>query len=938
MSKWEEFKRKAAFLAAFVILLSSFASTPLSAEAAGSDISETVVIGYYSEPNLMDGAADGELKSGYCYDYIQEIASHAGFRYEYVYGSFSELYHKLVNGEIDALSYVSRDAEREKEILYPEHEMGFEAFFVAAKDDIKISPDLSEFEGKRVGTNKDALHVKVFNRITEEKGVTFEWVNFTTPEERWAALDNGDVDFTIESDLVFPDCDIKNVYTFDELQPFYISVAMGREDLLEKINTAHSEIISENPAFLSQLETKYFKTNPWFKTIPEQGRNWLANHDSICIGAYNRDKPFAYEEDGEFLGTAPDYTRIMFDALGIDLTVEWKFYDGKAEALEALKSGEIDAINPYYHNYSLAESDGVIISNEVMDVDMSMLYRGIYTDETIGVIATPNTRLGEIYNRENHPKSTIIGCANIPECIDKLLSAEATCVIANSGALRTAAESYDANFVIRSLSSKCHVCFATLPENAGLISVINKAAPYVTNEDLNEIENRYAINDLSTAVSLKKALKQNMTVILTGLLALLLIVGAVIFHNLRRKNELEKTYSKNMEEAKAEADSANRAKTSFLFNMSHDIRTPMNAISGYTRMAKKNIHDTAAVEQYLDKIDVSGQQLLALINQVLEMSRIESGKVMLDEEPQDIVEKAYLMQTVAGADLTHKGLEFTTNVKNIRHRHILADDSRMAQIITNIVGNAIKYTPEGGRIDYTVEELPCDREGYGLYRFTVADTGIGMSEEYLEHLFDEFTREKNSTVSQIQGTGLGMSIVKKLVDLMGGTIDVESKKGVGTTISVTMPLKLDESADDRAAEEHTPADICFEGKKLLLVEDNEMNREIAIDILEEAGFVVESAEDGDIAVEKVSEYIAEGEPYHFDAVLMDIQMPRMNGYEATKAIRNLSDPNHTHLPIIALSANAFEEDKQKSLSAGMDDHISKPIDIQKLKETLAKYL
>ena len=392
-----------------------------------------------------------------------------------------------------------------------------------------------------------------------------------------------------------------------------------------------------------------------------------------------------------------------------------------------------------------------------------------------------------------------------------------------------------------------------------------------------------------------------------------------------------------LEEALDLASYANQAKTAFLNSMSHDIRTPMNAITGYTRMAEKNIGDAKVVKEYLDKIELSGQQLLSLINQVLEMSRIESGKVVLSEEPVDIVEKAYAIQTVTGADVEKKGLNYTTSVKHIKHRHVLTDDSRMTQVITNIMGNAIKYTPEGGTIDYTVEELPCDRKGFGLFRFTVADTGIGMSGEYLEHIFDEFSRENTSTVSHIQGTGLGMSIVKKLVDLMNGKIDVQSEPGKGTTIAVTIPMKLDDKFGTQEEKEKVYKKVNFSGKRLLLVEDNEMNREIAGDLLKEAGFIVETAEDGDIAVEMVKKVIESGDYGYYAAVLMDIQMPRMNGYEATKAIRELKPVEH-HVPIIAVSANAFEEDRQKSLAAGMDEHVAKPIDVQKLKEALAKLL
>ena len=399
----------------------------------------------------------------------------------------------------------------------------------------------------------------------------------------------------------------------------------------------------------------------------------------------------------------------------------------------------------------------------------------------------------------------------------------------------------------------------------------------------------------------------------------------------------EKEMERNLEEALKTARSANEAKSNFLFNMSHDIRTPMNAIIGYTSMAKKCSSDPK-MSDYLEKIDLSGKQLLSLVNQVLEMSRIESGKVTLSEEPINIDNLAKGLETIVSADMSAKGISYSFCADNIQHREVLTDVSRINQIIVNIAGNAVKYTPEGGHIDCTIVEEPCDKEGYGLYVTTFADTGIGMSEEYLEHIFEEFTREKSSTVSKIQGTGLGMSIVKKLIDLMGGTIDVKSKLGKGTTITIAVPMKWNTDAVTPDAAGDSSAGISLEGMRVLLVEDNEMNREIATEILEEAGVVVEPAEDGDVAVEILKTLAKEGDYGYYDAVLMDIQMPRMNGYEATKAIREILVPKGLHLPIIALSANAFEEDRKKSLEAGMDGHVAKPIDTKVLMTVLAEIL
>ena len=400
----------------------------------------------------------------------------------------------------------------------------------------------------------------------------------------------------------------------------------------------------------------------------------------------------------------------------------------------------------------------------------------------------------------------------------------------------------------------------------------------------------------------------------------------------------EENHRRQLEEALFKAEAANKAKSNFLFNMSHDIRTPMNAITGYTAIAKKHADSPEYITEYLNKIDVSSQQLLTLVNQVLEMSRIESGRITLEETPADVIEMTEEVRIITSADANAKGIQLTAHTGGILHRNVLIDVSRANQIITNILGNAVKYTFEGGSVDYYLEELPCQREGYGLYRITVRDTGIGMSEEFQKHIFEEFTRENTTTVSRIQGTGLGMSIVKRLVDLMDGTIEIKSKTGEGTTVTVTVPMKWDADAQNRQEEVRKIRQADFRGRRLLLVEDNEMNREIATELLEDEGIIVETAEDGDIAVNMVRIAAEAGKPEYYDAVLMDIQMPRMDGYKATKAIRELPALKGVHLPIIALSANAFEEDRQKSFECGMDEHVAKPINIDTLKKTLARFI
>ena len=383
------------------------------------------------------------------------------------------------------------------------------------------------------------------------------------------------------------------------------------------------------------------------------------------------------------------------------------------------------------------------------------------------------------------------------------------------------------------------------------------------------------------------------------------------------------------------AELANKEKSAFLFNMSHDIRTPLNAMIGFTDMAVKNIDDKAKALDCLSKSKLSSEHLLSLINDVLDMSRIESGKVELDLNPVNLNENGEDYVPMLRSLAEKKNVHFEFSLHDITNAYVYVDFLRMNQVIINVVSNAVKYTPSGGSVTVDVCQIPSDREGFGLYQFVIQDTGIGMSAEYQQHLFDEFSRERTSTVSKQQGTGLGLAITKRIIDMMEGSIEVESKVGEGSKFTIRIPMRIQEHPENVeqvrfAHSEEEP--VSFEGFKILVVEDNELNLEISKDILESAGVVVESAEDGSIAVERLKE---KG-PDYYDCILMDIQMPVMDGFEATRTIRKMFPDKR--IPIIALSANAFDEDRRKSLEAGMDGHLAKPIVIAQLEDSLKKYL
>ena len=393
----------------------------------------------------------------------------------------------------------------------------------------------------------------------------------------------------------------------------------------------------------------------------------------------------------------------------------------------------------------------------------------------------------------------------------------------------------------------------------------------------------------------------------------------------------EKANAKLLNKAIIDAENANRAKTTFLFNMSHDIRTPMNAIKGYTEMARHHIDEKERVLDYLEKIQMAEQNLLDLINEVLDMSRIESGKVVLEHEPVNLISMFKKMVTLTFPTANERGLQLNGKLTNLKNNLVYADGTRIYQIIMNVLGNSLKYTACGGYISFELSEEASPKPGFGRYIFTVKDTGIGMSKEFLKHIFEEFSREKSATVSGVEGSGLGMSIVKRLVDMMQGTIEIESELGRGTKTSIALDLEQRTAGEGESEESDEAVKIDLKGKRILLVDDNELNREIARTMLEEYGLKIDEADDGDIALQKVRN----SKLHYYDFVLMDIQMPRMNGITATRAIRSLPNEN-AKIPIIAMSANAFAEDRKKSIEVGMNEHIAKPFEIVQVLKVLAR--
>lgn len=404
---------------------------------------------------------------------------------------------------------------------------------------------------------------------------------------------------------------------------------------------------------------------------------------------------------------------------------------------------------------------------------------------------------------------------------------------------------------------------------------------------------------------------------------------------IQEEKEREEAQNRNLSAALTVAKSANRAKSAFLFNMSHDIRTPMNAISGFTELLEKNLDNKEVLLDYIQKIKSCNKHLLTLVNNVLEMARIESGRTIVEEEYWDIRLFNDTLTSSFNETVKKHGLHFKRTTI-IQHPHVLCDTTKIQKIFLNLLSNAIKFTPVGGTISFDMTEIPSGNENIALFKTVIEDNGIGMSEEYLNNIYDEFSREHTSTESGADGLGLGMAIVKNLIDFLKGTINIESTSGKGTKITVTLPLKIASQQDIESPKKEAEALQVrdFSNKRVLLAEDNELNAEIAMAILRDVGIIVDRAENGKECVEMLEK----AEAGYYDVVLMDIQMPIMNGYEATREIRVLNDPRKSEIPVIAMTANAFDEDRRTSLIAGMNAHLAKPIDVNELFKTLNRFI
>lgn len=922
--------------------------------AAETDNDETQtneqrIIRVGSFEDTFDYVDKNGVRRGYGYELMQALAGYTGWKFEYVKCDWSNCFDKLENGEIDIMGDISYTGERAQKMLFSDDPMGEEKYILYA-DLSNMDSGISDFkslDGKRVGVLLGTEPEIMLTEWENKNGIHTEHVNVYNNDDVEKKLANHEIDaFVSLEESIWSEQGISSVATIGK-SGIYFAINKDRSDIKTELDRAMRQLDQDSPFFKADLYKKYF-TLDYNQILTGEEKSWMKEHGAIRIGFLSTDPAifFMDKETGQLTGTLAEYVSYAKDCLG-NQTLEFVLqeYDNYDELIRALQDREIDMIFYAGRNPYLAEEKGYALTNTAWTYSlMAVTDEKNFDENEVYTVAVPKEKEAlKQHIAFNYPQWKLVDCDSMDDAADMVTNGKADCFL--MGASQALIYDNSQNFKSIPLTKTMEACFAVKTGEGILLSILNKTLKAMPSDMLTSA---LAIYD-STAdkVTFSDFVKDNMLAffVAVGLFVLSIISIILVLLQKARKaeavaklaaNDTQKLNDK-LEIALKKAETASLAKTRFLNNMSHDIRTPMNAILGYAQLMKDELKgkDLPETSEHLKKLQQSGSLLLSIINNVLDMAQIESGKMEIDENYARIEDIRQTLFEIFEDEAKKKNLELHYTI-NIEHEHILTDITKVKEIFVNILSNAIKYTPSGGSVMLNIDELACDEPGYMIVRTSVSDTGIGMSRDYLTKIFDAFTRERNTTKSKITGSGLGMSIVKKYVDLLGGTIDVESEFGKGSTFTVTLKYRIaDESyyVKNNAENPETCSEI-LEGKNILLAEDNDLNAEIAEVILERAGLKIERVEDGIQCVNRIMKMPAGT----YDMILMDIQMPQMDGYKATRVIRRLPDKDKACIPIIAMTANAFEEDKRKAIAAGMNGHIAKPIQVDKLLSTLKTIL
>ena len=885
-------------------------------------------------------------RKGYGYELLETLSGYTGWQFEYVTCDWSDCFEKLENGEIDIMGGISYTEDRAEEMLFSDEPMGEEKYYLYAdlsRADIS-APNLKTLDGKKIGVVMGTEPEVMLTEWEEKHGIKTQHVNISNNEDVKQKLANHEIDcFVSLEESYWAELGISTITRVGKSSIYYV-FNKDRPDLKEELDNAMYALDEEAPFYTADLCKKYFSLD-YKPILTGEEKAWLKEHGAIRMGFLTSDSGVSTYDPatGEITGTIMDYIQFAADCLGNqELEFQLVGYDDKEAELNALKSGEIDMIFHFDQSPNLAEEYRLARTNTTWTANMMVVTnQQLFIENQVNRVAVPQNKISLTrYIAFYYPQWEIVDCDTQEDAVKLVKDGQADCFIIGVGS--EAKYSKNHGFYSVPLPNPANSCFAVKSGNRSLLSILNKTIKAMP---ANMLTSSLAMHKSSARkVTLSEFIKDNFFMVLLVSSIAVAAVLLTILKLLRKARKAEAAAKKaandtqelnaKLQVAVENAESANRAKSTFLFNMSHDIRTPMNAIIGYADLASRHLDDPAKLEKYMENIQVCGQNLLMLLNNVLDLARIENDKTEMEYSVSD-VEKDFrncIAMFQNQADSKGQTLTVTTH---LLHPYVYVDIPHLTEVCTNLVSNAVKYTGAGGTICCDITQKPGEKENWCNMVITVADNGIGMSQEFQKHIFEPFERERTSTVSKVEGSGIGMGIVKKLVGLMGGTVEVESKIGVGSTFTVTIPCRIASEDETQAKRETNPSDQkCLCGTRILLTEDNDLNAEIATELLQEEGCTVDRAKDGVECVDML-EKAANGT---YQLILMDIQMPVMNGYDATKKIRRMDDPQKANIPIVAMTANAFSEDKQVALDAGMNDHIAKPINMSVLVPTLRKYL
>lgn len=911
--------------------------TSFSVKVSASE-NQKVRVGYYERKGFQEGMSDSTRKSGYAYEYLQRLSDYTGWKYEYVYGDLPELKEKFQNNEIDIIAGFSKDDDIPSNMEFAENPFGTENCNIYKKADnssIK-SGYIASLIQKNIGVVKDSKEEKYLKAYQEENGISFLIIEYDDMKTMIQALNDGDLDCITAEDMdTEEDEDLATCVSIEQ-DDFYLGISSSKRTLLREANNAASLLREEDPYFLQKLYAEYYQ-NTLSNILPSEiESSWLLTHDTLKIGYLDGYLPFCEsDKNNKVNGILYDVVEAMKKEPELKkMNIETVLYPSVEELYEALNNKEIQAVFPSFDDEWYAGQLDTRVSTQVISTTMNVIFEGEYTSEIYNKIAVAEHSLFQLgYVQKYYPDSQLVYVDSLEECVKAVKEGRASATILSSYRMKEyLSRKSNSRINFLGLQQACPLGFSVRSEDIGLLSLLNRSIRIIGADTLDSYVNKYSLYEKAYSLSdfITDHLFESAVLVFLFVGGILTAFILYVQKSIKTRKQMEIATQEihdakdRMEDALQKAENANEAKSRFLFNMSHDIRTPMNAIMGYAELLNQDSEMSERAKRYIGNIRKSGDYLLELINEVLEMARIESETVELNEETGNLTDMYDTLQ-VMFAEECHRCKQTLNFDIHLSHPWVRFDQRKVKAIFLNIVSNAVKYTKEEGTILVQVNECESKDEGLVTVKSVIKDNGIGMTKEFLPKIFDSFSREKTVTENKIVGSGLGMGIVKKYLDMMNGKIHIESNPGQGTEVTVILTFQKEkELKSEKDINGELPVEM--RNMRILLAEDNELNREIATEILKDAGFEVEFAEDGIACVNA----IRNTEPGFYDLVLMDMQMPNMDGLQATREIRHLQDQKRASVKIIAVTANVFESDRKQAIEAGMDGFTGKPIEISKL--------